>query len=102
MPEPTVGSARIDLHVTGEPGKDDGARGVGVGERRPRKGALRSKPVREFTVYTSVDGPGTPARADRIETVGDWFTLYLDGQEVYGAPRDKVLKYTAKPVTEVA
>jgi hypothetical protein len=63
---------------------------------------MQPKPVREFTVYTSSEDPGTLVRADRVETVGDWFTLYLDGQEVYGAPREHVLQYTAKPVQEAA
>lgn len=69
---------------------------------RPRRGTMQPKPVREFTVYTSPQDPGTVVRADKIETVGDWFTLYLDGEPVYGAPRVHVLQYTAKPIEEAA
>lgn len=69
---------------------------------RPRRGSMQPKPAREFTVYTSPADPGTTVRADRIETVGDWFTLYLDGEPVYGAPREHVIQYTARPVGEAA
>lgn len=69
---------------------------------RPRRGSMQPKRVREFTVYTSQQDPGTQVRADKIETVGDWFTLYLDGEPVYGAPRQHVLQYIAKPVGEAA
>lgn len=101
MSEP-IAHARIGLEVS-----DPAARGeispiVGTVERRPRRGALQPKSAREFTVYTTPQDPGTPVRADRVETVGDWFTLFLDGQEVYGAPREKVLQYTAKPAGEAA
>lgn len=102
MSEPTVGSARIDLHVAGEASKDDVARAVGVGERRPRKGALRPKPVREFTVYAAGEERVTKVRADAVSTLGDWFTLTLNGHEVFGAPREQVLQYTASEVAAEA
>lgn len=102
MSESTVGSARIDLLVTGEASKDDIVRAVGVGERRPRKGALRPKPVREFTVSVTGEGRTTKVRADAVSTLGDWFTLTLNGHEVFGAPRERDLQYTAAPVEEAA
>lgn len=75
---------------------------AGGPSRRPRRGATQPRPAREFTVYTSMDDPGTEIRANRVDTLGDWFTLYLDGQEVYGAPREKVLQYKVAPLGEVA
>lgn len=75
---------------------------AGSTNRRARRGSAQARPVREFTVHTSIDDPGTLVRADKVDTLGDWFTLYLNGEEVYGAPRDKVLQYTAKPATEAA
>lgn len=70
--------------------------------RRVRRGAMQSKPVRQFTVYISAEDFGKIIDADTINTAGDWFTLSLRGHIVYGAPKERVFCYTASEVSEEA
>ncbi|MFJ9038009.1 hypothetical protein ACIRF8_15620 [Streptomyces sp. NPDC102406] len=75
--------------------REDIARAISTAERRPKRGIMQPKPSRRFTVYLSPEDPGRAVDADSVSTLGDWFTLSLNGREVFGARGDRVLCYTA-------